>query len=252
MKTIKIFVILMVIASFAPAAAQSSDWETYESVNALLSIREPGAPVIHENSVIFTADSSIRRIGVSFAYENFMNTYWFKLLLIPNDRINPVMLPGEKEPSPHKDSGIQFYVHQVPEHIKDLEYRLVINGLWTVDPSNPQTIRDPLSGLSYSILKMPQRQNKHNPLKGLPDGLLFVYNGPPGETVTVAGNFNSWDPFMYELKEGPAGAYSILLPLPPGTYQYVFFHRGQRHIDIANPKRVYARDGKAASEITIP
>jgi len=241
----------MIIASFSPLAAQSSDWETYEAVNVLLGIQKPGAPVIHENLVIFTAASDIRRIGVSFAHEKFITIYWFKQLLIPNDRINPVMLPGEKEPSPHKDSGIQFFVYQVPERISELEYRLVINGLWTTDPENSQTVRDPSSGLSYSVIKMPHRILKPNPLNGMPDGLLFAFNAPSGESVTVAGNFNSWDPFMYEMKEGPKGTYSILLPLPPGTYQYVFFHRGQRHVDINNPNRIYAKDGKIASVITV-
>jgi len=242
----------MIITSFSALTAQMSEWETYEAVNLLLSIREPGAPVIHENSVIFTADSSLRRIGVAFAYENFTKVYWFKRLLIPNDRINPVMLPGEKEPNPFKDSGIQFHVHQVPENINDLEYRMIINGLWTVDPSNFRTRRDPVSGLTFSVLQMPVRQITMNPLKGLPQGLLFTFNAPPGETVTVGGSFNSWDPFMYELKEGPAGTYSILLPLPPGTYQYVFFHRGERHLDQNNHNRIYARDGSAASQIIVP
>ena len=252
MKRIEIFVFLMIIVSFYPASAQTNDWETYEAVHLLLSIKEPGMPVIHENTVIFTADSALRRVGVAFAHENFINVHWFKLLLIPNDYLNPVMLPGEKLPSPHKDSGIQFHVHQIPENIKDLEYRMIINGLWTVDPSNSQTRRDPVSGLSLSVLNMPLRQVKPNPLNGLPDGLLFTFNAPPGESVTVAGNFNSWDPFMYELKEGPAGLYSILIPLPPGSYQYVFFHRGERHIDPNNSNRVYARDGNAASVVIVP
>jgi len=57
---------------------------------------------------------------------------------------------------------------------------------------------------------------------------------------------------MYELKEAPAGVYTLNLPLPPGRYQYVFFHRGQRYVDPFNPSRIYARDGSAASEIIIP
>jgi hypothetical protein len=56
---------------------------------------------------------------------------------------------------------------------------------------------------------------------------------------------------MYELREGPAGNYSINIPLPPGKYQYVFFHRGQRYLDPNNASRVYSKDGRAASEIVI-
>jgi hypothetical protein len=56
---------------------------------------------------------------------------------------------------------------------------------------------------------------------------------------------------MYELTENPSGVYSLNLPLPPGTYQYVFFHRGERYLDPYNFNRVYTRDGKPVSQIII-
>ena len=252
MKTINFFVLFIFIVSIPPAIAQSAEWETYELLNRLLSMQKPGEPVIHDDFVIFTADSGLRRVGVSFSHENFENVYWFQTLMVSQDRLNPIILPGEKEPSPQRDSGIKFYVYKVPGHIRDLEYRLVINGLWTIDPSNHHVKRDPVSGLLLSVLRMPVRTARPNPLNGLPDGLFFSFRAPPGETVTVAGSFNSWDPFMYELKEGPSGVYSLTIPMPPGTYQYVFFHRGQRFTDPDNPRRTYTRDGSAASEIVVP
>ena len=234
------------------AFSQADDWETYELIDRLLTLSGPGAPIIFEDSVIFTAPSNVRRIGVAFAHENFSPVYWFRQLLIPQDRLNAPIPPGQKVPDPYIDSGLQFYVYQVPDSITELEYRLVINGLWTFDPENPRTRRDPVSGLTLSVISVPFRTSSPNPLNGLPRGLDFTFTGPSGEIVTVAGNFNGWDPFMYELKEGPAGMYSINIPLPPGTYQYVFFHRGQRYVDPNNPRRTYSRDGSAASEIVVP
>jgi len=248
MKRISFFVIFTLIASFSWAQG----WETYELINSLMSLQKAGAPLVHEDAVIFTADSSLRRVGIAFAHESFENIYWFSTLMIAQDFFNPIILPGEKEPSPYKDSGIQFYVYQYPSYLNELEYRMIINGLWTVDPSNPVTRRNAYTGLNYSVLRLPQRQIRPNPLDGLPDGLRFTFSGPPGEIVTVAGTFNSWDPFMYEMREGPSGFYSLTIPLPPGTYQYIFFNRGQRFIDPYNPNRVYARNGSAASEITVP
>jgi len=248
MKTIALPVLFILIASFSWAA----DWESYELVDRLLTIHEPGMPVVHENFVIFTADSSLRRVGVAFAHENFSNVYWFTRLLVSQDFLNPIILPGQKFPDPHKDSGMQFHVYQLPDNLRELEYRLIVNGLWTIDPANPLTRRDPVSGLAMSVLSLPYRTRNHSPLDGLPEGLNFLFRGPPGETVTVAGNFNGWDPFMYALRENPAGVYSILIPLPPGTYQYVFFHNGQRYVDPYNPRRIYSRDGGAASEIVVP
>jgi 1,4-alpha-glucan branching enzyme len=85
-----------------------------------------------------------------------------------------------------------------------------------------------------------------------PPGILnFSFKGPPGETVTVAGSFNHWDPFMYELREYPEGMYTLSLPLPPGTYQYLFFHRGERYLDPYNFRRSYTREGDAASEVVV-
>ena len=234
------------------AFSWAADWETYELIDRLLTLPGPGAPVIFKDAVIFTAASSVRKIGVAFAHENFSSIYWYRQLLIPQDRLFAPIPEGKKEPDPFIDSGYQFHIYEVPNHIRELEYRLVINGLWTTDPANPQTRRDPVSGLSMSVISMPYRAVIPHPLNGLPNGLDFSFNGPPGETVTVAGNFNNWDPFMYELKEGPAGVYSISIPLPPGTYQYVFFHRGQRYVDPYNTRRIFSRDGKAASEIVIP
>jgi hypothetical protein len=247
MKTTVMFVIFMIVASFSWTA----DWETYDVVHRLLEIREPGAPVIFENTVIFTADSSLRKVGVAFAHENFANTHWFQRIVVSQDFLDPIILPGQKIPDPYKDSGIQFFVYQYPDNLKELEYRLVINGLWTVDPCNSQTRRNSVSGLTMSVLSLPARPVNYSPIN-TPAGLKFSFKGPSGETVTVAGNFNNWDPFMYELKESPAGIYSISIPLPPGVYQYVFFHRGQRYTDPFNARRVYSRDGTPASEIVIP
>ncbi|MCL2243344.1 MAG: isoamylase [Treponema sp.] len=248
MKTIKAFVLLVMISAISWAA----DWETYELIDRLLTLPGPGAPVIFEDAVIFTASSDVRRIGVAFAHENFTNVYWYRHLLIPQDRLFAPIPEGKKEPDPYIEAGFQFHIFEVPKNIRELEYRLIINGLWTIDPTNPNTRRDPVSGISLSVLSIPYRAVNPHPLNGLPSGLDFTFKGPPGETVTVAGNFNSWDPFMYELKEGPGGIYSINIPLPSGTYQYVFFHRGQRYLDPYNSSRIYSRDGSAASVIIIP
>jgi hypothetical protein len=191
-------------------------------------------------------------VGVAFAHENFSTVYWFRQLMVIQDPLGAPIPSGQLAPDPFKDSGIRFHIHPIPENLRELEYRIVINGLWSVDPANPQTKRDPVSGLNMSVLPLPALPVKHNPLNGLPNGLNFVFKGSPGELVTVAGSFNGWDPFMYELREGPAGYYSITIPLSSGTYQYVFFNRGQRFTDTDNPHRIYAQDGSSASLITVP
>jgi len=251
MKTIKIITLLTGIFAITAAFSHAIDIEAVTSHDVhdhLMSLTEPEAPVIVDDMIIFTASSSLRRVGVAFAGEGFAKVHWFRRLIVPRD---PLEIPiTEKRPSLVKDSGIMFHVYQIPEGVTEIEYRLVINGLWTADPANPDSRRDG-SGLSRSVISLPKKETVPGPLKGPPGSLSFSFEGPPGETVTVAGNFNGWDPFMYELREGPAGNYTINIPLPPGTYQYVFFHRGQRYLDPYNARRIYAKDGKAASEIVI-
>ena len=251
MKTIKMRTFLvcffLLIAGFSHAVDIESV-DSYELQDRLANITEPGPPEIIDDMIIFTAPSGLRRVGIAFADEGFARVHWFRHLLIPRDHRE--ISRSEKNSSRYKDSGVVFYVHQIPEGITGIDYRLVIDGLWTTDPANPDSRRDK-SGLLLSTISIPPREAVPHPLNGPPGGLSFVFKGPPGETVTVAGNFNGWDPFMYELREGPSGYYSINIPLPPGKYQYVFFHKGQRHLDPYNSQRIYAKDGKAASEIVI-
>jgi hypothetical protein len=247
MKTIMAAVLLIFIIGFAGAA----DTESYQFIDRLLSLDGPGAPVLYEDAVIFTAPSSHRRVGVAFAHVGFSRVYWFRQLLVPQDPAAAPIPPGKKTPDPYRDSGILFYVHQIPENIRELEYRLIIDGLWTTDPANARIRKDASTSLLYSLVPLPARENIPGPLKGPPGTLSFSFKGPPGETVTVAGSFNGWDPFMYELIENPPGLYSLTLRLPPGKYQYVFFHRGERRLDPYNFSRVYSEDGKAASEIVL-
>jgi 1,4-alpha-glucan branching enzyme len=142
-------------------------------------------------------------------------------------------------------------VYEAPEGLAEIEYRLVLDGLWTTDPANPLSRRDRVSGIANSLVIMPQAK-KEPVLRENPKGILnFSFKGPPGETVTVAGSFNHWDPFMYELEEYPEGVYTLSLSLPPGTYQYLFFHRGERYLDPYNFRRAYTREGDAASEVVI-
>jgi hypothetical protein len=251
MKTIYIRIpfLWLIFTAVLGFAVDIESLESYKVTEYLLSLKEPGTPAFIEDMVVFTASSSLRRVGIAFADEGFYKVHWFRQMIISQDPLDIAQDP--KHVSPYKDSGILFYVHKLPERAVEIEYRLIINGLWTIDPVNPNNRRDSNSGITSSTLALPPRQPDLNPLKGPPGSLSFAFKGPPGETVSVAGSFNGWDPFMYELEEGPAGNYTINIPLPPGRYQYVFFHRGQRYLDPNNASRVYSKDGRAASEIVL-
>jgi len=148
------------------------------------------------------------------------------------------------------DSGILFFSYNFPQDLKELEYRMVIGGLWTTDPFNPRT-RTNAAGISVSVFQIPEMRKAVSTFDAPAGSLLFSYSAPSGELITVGGTFNGWDPFMYRLRETSPGNYSLVLPLPPGTYHYVFFHRGQRILDPNNTNKVYTRDGKIASSAVV-
>jgi hypothetical protein len=224
------------------------DTESYQFIDRLLTLPGPREPILFDDGVIFTAPSSYRRVGIAFAHEGFSRVYWFKKLLSNRNEPPPPDPKSKKPPGIYTDSGILFYAHTVPRGMKELEYRLIIDGLWTTDPLNPLKQLDPQSGMLRSVVRAKSEKIISAPPEDPPGIRTFRFRSDPGETVTLAGNFNGWDPFLYTLNETRPGEYSITLPLPPGTYQYVFYLRGERFIDPENPRRAYTMEGKPASE----
>ncbi|MBE6366373.1 MAG: glycoside hydrolase [Lentisphaerae bacterium] len=58
----------------------------------------------------------------------------------------------------------------------------------------------------------------------------------PGKTVSVAGNFNDWDPTAKPMTDKAGnGVYRCTLLLAPGTYEYKFVINGVWCVDTNNP-----------------
>ncbi|MDR1430431.1 MAG: isoamylase [Spirochaetaceae bacterium] len=253
MKNLTILALLLLIIGNTSAV----DMESYQFIDHLLSIPEPGVPEIYEDAVIFTQPSSYRRVGIAFAHEGYGRIYWFRKLIISGEEPVPSRRNDEQGLPPvlrvvQQDSGILFHVYTFPEGIGELYYRLVIDGLWTTDPANPRSRIDQKTGITQSVISLPETRPEAPVFDPSQAGsFTFSYAAPPGEHITVGGNFNNWDPFMYVLKETRPGIYTLTLPLPPGTYHYVFFHRGRRLLDPRNPLRAYTREGQGASEVQV-
>lgn len=244
MKALSFFTLLLLIAGNLFAV----DIESYDFIDKLLSIETPQAPQIFEDAVIFTASSSYKKVGIAFSHEDFSKIYPFKKLLVPVSDIQNLDENGKNAPETLRDSGILFFVYTVPPTLKNLEYRLVFDGLWSSDPYNPLRKFNTNTGIEHSIAHVPPRPepapNGAEPF----GGVVFSYRSEnSGEYVTVAGDFNSWDPFMYELKETRRGLYTLAVPLPPGTWRYVYYRNGEKFIDYSNAAREYAKDGSAVN-----
>ena len=223
------------------------DIESYQFIDYLRALSKPGKPEIFEDGVIFTAPSSHRRVGISFAHEGYAKVYWLRPLVVPRDRAE-LYVNGkfQKKMDPYVDSGIMFHVETIPSNVKNLDYRMIIDGLWTVDPLNPSSVTNS-SGIIESRIPLPEKPKPHLEAT-LPGTYRFIYRTLPGETITVGGSFNNWDPFMYELREISPGFYTLALPLPLGSFQYVFFHRGEQVTDQENSRRMFTKEGRIVSE----
>ncbi|GMO38192.1 MAG: hypothetical protein Ta2F_14340 [Termitinemataceae bacterium] len=227
------------------------DTKSYDFIDLLLSIKKAGAPVVFDDAVVFTSVSNYRRVGVAFAHENFSVIYPFQKLMVP---INETATFDEKSripPEMLRDSGILFFAYETPRDITKLEYRLVLDGLWTCDPLNPKRRLDTETGLQLSIAPVPKTAKTNPTIAKGSHSLDFTYKAESGETITVAGDFNGWDPFMYELHETQRGIYSLNLPLPAGTWKYIFYHNGNRVLDPNNNDKVYTYDGTVANVVRV-
>jgi hypothetical protein len=226
------------------------DLESYEFIDHLLSLPGPGAPDIFDDVVIFTASSAYSRVGIAFAHDGFSRVHWLQKLLIPKDSAEIAANAKNRNFDPYRDSGILFHVEVIPDGLRNMDYRMIIDGLWTVDPMNPNTAAGS-GGLFHSRVVLPARSRPHSTSDSPPGQLLFNFRAPPGEIITVAGSFNNWDPFMYEMRETSEGLYTLTLALPPGIYQYIFFYRGERYLDPFNSAMVYSREGRSVSQVQV-
>jgi len=232
---------------------QAVDTVSHRFIDHLRSISGASAPRIFEDSVVFTVSSQFQRVGISFAHEGYAQVHWFQRFMLPLDyaEIAEAASRNRRNAETLVDSGIMFHIQKMTSAldagVNYMDYRLVIDGLWTVDPLNPLTVRGALGVPESRVIMPPQTSSTAATLA--PEGMFrFTYRDSPGETITVAGSFNNWDPFMYHLKEVSPGVYSLTLPLPSGSFQYVFFHRGRQIPDPENPRRLYSREGRITSE----
>lgn len=240
MKALSFFALLLISIGSISAV----DLESYEFIDKLIGLNTPQEPQVFEDAVIFTVSNSYKKVGIAFQHEDFAKIYPFKKLLIPISNIAEFDEKSQTSAERVRDSGLLFFVYTVPPSVKNLEYRLIFDGLWSSDPYNPRRKLNMSTGIEYSIAPVPPRpilaRDDTEPF----DGIVFSYHSEnSGEHITVAGDFNGWDPFMYELKETRRGLYTLEIPLPPGTWHYIYYRNGEKIIDYSKAKREYTKNG---------
>ncbi|MGO9411505.1 MAG: glycogen-binding domain-containing protein [Spirochaetia bacterium] len=144
--------------------------------------------------------------------------------------------------------GVYVLDYEVPESSRVIRYRLVVDGLWVSDPTNPDSETDDQGNMIslFTIEKEPSRPIL-NPRREADGSVTFVFRGLPGRRVTIQGDFNNWDPFVNQLTETEPGMYRITLHLLPGGHWYRFFSDGRRLVDRYNSDTARDPDGLPVS-----
>jgi len=149
------------------------------------------------------------------------------------------------------EHGVFVLTMPVPEGMTELRYRLIVDGLWTVDP-RASVVRDD-RGVPVSTVRIPSDSSSPRPgMRLLPDGTVrFVYRGVPGARVSLVGDFNRWDPYLTPMEESPVhpGYYETRLRLPDEARLYRFVVDGVEIPDPENPARSRNGWGEVASLI---
>ncbi len=223
----------LLCCGFAPLAAQS----ILPTPIVLQSVERAGPPRILNRQVLLSympeSGRPVRLVGASFAHERY----------------------GVFHPYERNANGVFLLLLDVPEGLASLTYRIMIDGLWTCDPANPERLEDE-SGVVFSTFS----------LEGLPPPSLvspevrpngqvtFRYRSQPGHFVSLIGEFNRWDPFWEPMREDPQrpGLYQVTLRLSAGAHYYVFSVDGDRVPDPLNVEMAEDSEGFRVSTFRVP
>ncbi len=246
-----LFIALSIIA-FAIAgifaASEPAQIDSVRYTRLVAEIGEPQPPVVRGRNIIFTASGDARHMAIAFEHEGYAVLHNF-MRLLPRGERGATQDPSGARTTQRAESTL-FYIMEVPEETSEIRYRIVRDGLWSADPLNPQSVYDFSTGTRVSVVQVePWRIYRTSSVDSR--SVRFVYEGQSGEVIRLAGTFNNWDPFMYEMREFERGKYELTLPLPKGTWYYAFFIGTTQLQDTSSSMKVYTKDGRVASVITV-
>jgi hypothetical protein len=160
---------------------------------------------------------------------------------------------GWKVLHPYNRNGNGIYVldFPVPEGVRDVGYRVVVDGQWMADPTNPRSVTD-AAGVECSLFTLEREPARPvvSPRREADGSVTFTFTGTPARRVTLVGDFNNWDPVMDALDETAPGTYAITMRLPPGPHWYYFSTEGRVLLDRYNAAAGLDPDGLRVSYLS--
>ena len=199
-------------------------------------IKNVASPYQDGDYVVFTQKSGPRHIGIIFDFEDYKEIHSF-------------MKKSTTDIDGNEKDSLYFYIVHLPENTEEINYKLIVDGIWTCDKLNLDTNYNPYNGSEVSYLRV--TNNPSEQTKFTDNGIRFIYKGIPGKKIRLAGTFTNWDSSIYTLNETRPGFYEICLPLPKGTYYYAYYNGTDSFVDKTNPDRAWSTDGRETSKIIV-
>ncbi len=207
------------IVLFGALSAASTLCATFDTDlhHRILNTFEPSEPYLTRDTIMlsYTGTGGTQVVSLAMEHENYRAFHTYK----------------------KNEHGVFILTIPIPKDRDELRYRLVVDGLWTVDPNAPSEIDG--RGVAVSCIMLPSRSTTPAPgVTHLDDGrTMFTYYGTPGSRVSLIGDFNRWDPFLTPMEESPVhpGVYSATLRLPRAARHYRYVIDGSETADPKNP-----------------
>lgn len=240
------------VLSAGTLTVHAQDFSRTDTFLRVAGISEAGEPVVLDEMVVFTYEQPryARYVAAAFAHENFETKHLF--------------LARRREGRP----DLFYLAFPVEPGQETLEYRLIVDGVWMVDP-HVRERRIDSRGVALGVVQLPKMPlyREQSPVVHGDGTVTFRFSfdlrvSPVLETVdrrqvsitdfdspriSLMGAFNGWDPFMYPLRPDPRreGFYEVTIPLPPGRHYYYFMIDGERVLDPFNRERARDRQNGA-------
>jgi 1,4-alpha-glucan branching enzyme len=139
-------------------------------------------------------------------------------------------------------NGIWYYFLGEYDKKETVRYKFKIDGLWIHDPNN--TYREDDGNGSFVSLARPalSPESRQVSYRVLADGTIeFRHFEARASLVTIAGDFNNWNPEHDIMIRGEDNIWRLRKKLPRGKYRYKLVIDGEWTTDVYN--RDSASDG---------
>jgi 1,4-alpha-glucan branching enzyme len=131
---------------------------------------------------------------------------------------------------------------------KRYRYKLIVDGVWQQDYANPNRERTPDGDvLSWFEIKQKRLRYNENPKKITHEMWRFYHIDPEARYVSLAGSFNSYNPYEAVMKRDESGVWVTEVQILPGEHYYCFVVDGKWKPDPARRAKVVTRFGQEFS-----